>query len=112
MYRCCGGGIDAMVNYDIPSMAASGYVAQVNHDLCDDCGECEAARDFGAIRVNGQPAADRDACMGCGVCEGLCPSGAVSLVTHPDKGVLLDVRLMAEDGQQPQSEGSVSSPSS
>jgi len=95
--KCCCGGIDAMVNYGIPAMAASGYVAQVDHDLCDGCGECEAACAFSAIRVNGQAKVDADACMGCGVCEGLCISGAVSLVKDPDKGIPLDVRLMTED---------------
>jgi ferredoxin len=96
--RCCCAGIEAMVSYGIPAMASSGYVAQVDHELCRGCGECEAACAFRAIRVEGQAEVDVKACMGCGVCENLCTSRAVFLVPSPDRGIPLDVRQMVEDG--------------
>jgi hypothetical protein len=34
---CCCGGIEAMVKYDIPMVASSGYVVQVDETLCTAC---------------------------------------------------------------------------
>lgn len=52
--NCCKcGGIDAMVNYGIPMVTSSGYVAQPDTDLCVACGTCEDACPFRAVHVNG-----------------------------------------------------------
>lgn len=92
--KCCCGGIDAMVNHGIPMMASSGYVAQVDDEICTGCGACETACAFAAIRVDGQAEVDTQACMGCGVCEGQCIFGAVSLLRSQGRGSPLDVRQM------------------
>jgi ferredoxin len=94
--KCCCGGIDAMVNHGIPMMTSSGYVARVDPSRCQACGKCQAACPFQAIHVDDKAAVDWEACLGCGVCEGQCPQGAVSLVRDPNKGVPLDVRLLAQ----------------
>jgi Fe-S-cluster-containing hydrogenase component 2 len=44
-----------MTRYGIPLMASSGYVAQVNNDLCAACGTCENICPFGAVEVEGRP---------------------------------------------------------
>ncbi len=110
--KCCCGGIDAMVNHGIPMMASSGYVAEVDNQICKGCGACEKACAFGAIRVNRQAAVDANACMGCGVCEGLCTSGAVSLVRAPDRGAPLDLRQMSDDRDHRNRNDLLSSPPS
>jgi ferredoxin len=92
--KCCCGGIEAMVRYGIPAITSSGYVAEVDPEVCEGCGKCQTACPFGAVHVDAKAEIHRDACLGCGVCAGHCPVGAVSLVRAPDKGIPLDVRLM------------------
>jgi Pyruvate/2-oxoacid:ferredoxin oxidoreductase delta subunit len=89
--RCCCGGLKAMLDHGIPMVASSGFVAQVDADLCNACGECGTACPFGAVAVDGQATVDWERCFGCGVCEGRCPIGAIALVEDARKGLPLDV---------------------
>ena len=89
---CCCGGFEAMVKYDVPMIASSGYVAQVDEELCIACGECETACPFDAIVLNDTSTVSWEQCMGCGVCEARCDTDAISLVLDERKGVPLDVR--------------------
>lgn len=95
--KCCCGGIEAMVKYDIPLMASSGYVAQLDNDICTACGTCIDVCPFSALSENEIcVAVDWERCMGCGICVELCPNEAISLVRDEKKGVPLDVRLLAD----------------
>jgi Pyruvate/2-oxoacid:ferredoxin oxidoreductase delta subunit len=94
--KCCCGGIEAMVKYDVPSMASSGYIAQLDNDICTACGTCIEVCPFSALSENEIcVAVDWELCMGCGICVELCPNEAISLVRDEKKGVPLDVRLLA-----------------
>jgi Pyruvate/2-oxoacid:ferredoxin oxidoreductase delta subunit len=96
--KCCCGGIEAMVKYCIPMLAPSGYVAQVDKDLCTACGTCVAACPFGANSlVEDGITLLWQKCMGCDVCIDACPAAARSLVRDERKGVPLDVRLLAKE---------------
>lgn len=92
--KCCCGGIEAMA-HGVPMLTSSGFVAQVDPDLCLACGDCEKACPFGAISVGDHSAVNWEACMGCGVCEGQCPRDAIKLVRDERKGIPLDVALMS-----------------
>ena len=92
--RCCCGGLEAMVKHGVPMVAASGYVAAVDGELCNGCSDCETTCPFGAIAVNGIAVVSFEKCMGCGVCEGRCPTDAVNLVRERRKGIPLDVRTI------------------
>lgn len=92
--KCCCGGIEAMVKYGAPSLAPSGYVAQVDASQCEACGKCGNACPFGAIRTDKTSVVQWEKCMGCGVCVSQCASKAMSLVRDGKKGVPFDVRLM------------------
>lgn len=77
---CCCGAMQAYQNGP-PMLAFSGYVAQVDADLCADL--CQ----FEAIAVdNGHGLANTVACMSCGACVTHCPEGAMSLLRDPSKG--------------------------
>jgi Pyruvate/2-oxoacid:ferredoxin oxidoreductase delta subunit len=89
---CCCGGLIAMMKHEVPMVASSGYVAQIDQELCIVCGDCEAACPFDAITTNGTSEVSWEKCMGCGVCEGKCEIEAISLVLDEKKGVPLDVR--------------------
>ena len=85
------------MKYDVPMMASSGYVAQVDETLCEACSSCEDVCLFEAIQVDESAVVNWEICMGCGVCVEQCVNGAISLVRDERKGVPLDVRLLAEE---------------
>jgi ferredoxin len=94
---CCCGAMQSVRN-GTPMLAASGYVRQVEEDLCIGCGDCVEACPFGAIKmVAGVVEGDLRTCMGCGVCVSVCPEGALSLVRDFDVCEPLEIqRLVAE----------------
>ena len=88
---CCCGAMHAHRN-GTPMLAASGYVNQVDVELCVGCGVCVDYCQFGALALgDGEVVLDAEACMGCGVCVAQCTSGALSLVRDPGKGEPLDI---------------------
>jgi ferredoxin len=94
---CCCGAMQAQRN-GTPMLASSGYVAQVDADLCTACGTCADYCQFAAISVvDGLARIGAVACMGCGVCVSQCPQEAISLLRDPGKGEPLEIqRLIAE----------------
>lgn len=94
--KCCCGGIEAMTKRSTPMMTASGYVVEVNQELCNACGVCVEMCAFDALRLNDSAVSrDWERCMGCGVCVDQCTEGAMSLVREEKKGIPLDVRALA-----------------
>lgn len=94
--KCCCGGVEAMAKYGIPMLASSGYVAEVNQELCNLCGACVDACPFDALSTdNTHLVRSWEKCMGCGVCVEKCPLQAMSLARDEKKGIPLDVRALA-----------------
>jgi heterodisulfide reductase subunit A-like polyferredoxin len=78
-----------------PMLASSGYVAQVDADLCAGCGSCADHCQFAAISVDdGFAHVDAAACMGCGVCIAKCLQEAISLERDPTKGEPLEIQTL------------------
>ena len=94
--KCCCGGIEAMIKYGTPMLAASGYVAHVDETLCAACATCVDTCPFDCIQVNVLAIVNWETCMGCGVCVGQCPNEAMSLIRDERKGIPLDVRLLSD----------------
>jgi ferredoxin len=89
---CCCGAMQAW-NNGTPMLASSGYVAQVDVELCAACGTCADFCQFAAISLgDGFASIDASACMGCGVCVARCPQEALSLQRDPAKGEPLEIR--------------------
>lgn len=88
---CCCGAMQAQ-RRGTPMLTSSGYVSQVDDDLCLGCGNCTEFCQFGALSVlNGQAHVDEAKCMGCGVCLAHCEQGALSLRREPSKGEPLEI---------------------
>jgi MinD superfamily P-loop ATPase len=94
---CCCGAMEAQRN-GTSMIASSGYVAQVDDDLCAGCGTCADYCQFAAILVDdGFARIDVAACMGCGVCVAHCPQEAIGLVRELAKGEPLEIeKLIAQ----------------
>jgi len=98
---CCCGAIQAQ-RHGTPMLAPSGYVAQVDGDLCAGCGQCAEICQFGAIVVEeGLAVVDAVACMGCGVCVTHCPQEAIALLRDPTKGEPLEIQRLLVTNLRP-----------
>ncbi len=69
---------------DVITLAPAEYTANVDQNLCDGCGLCEASCQFGAIssiNISGDTFAqiNRANCFGCGLCRNICPQNALAL---------------------------------
>jgi ferredoxin len=90
---CCCGAMNAH-RHGTPMLASSGYVSQVDEDLCISCGTCETYCQFEALSFDGFAVVDEAKCMGCGVCVSKCTEGALSLRREESKGVPLELALL------------------
>jgi Pyruvate/2-oxoacid:ferredoxin oxidoreductase delta subunit len=89
--ECCCGAMKAQRN-GTPMLAASGYVCEVDPDLCIGCGDCNPYCQFDALELT--DAINHviyEKCMGCGICNSKCEQGALSLVRDEAKGVPLEI---------------------
>lgn len=87
--------ISRMLQVDDPPNIAvsSGYIAKVDHSLCNGCKACMKACPFEAITLNSEEkaAVAFDSCMGCGLCVDVCMQDALSIVRNERKSVNFDV---------------------
>ncbi len=82
---CCCGAMSAHRN-GVPMLISSGYVADLDIEACQTCGQCVERCPFGALTLDRYfVRVDSDACMGCGICVRLCPQQALFLMRHPHK---------------------------
>jgi ferredoxin len=98
---CCCVAMQAM-RRGIPMIASSGYMSEVDVDLCVGCGDCLGSCPFGALRCKDEiVVVDGDGCMGCGVCVSVCEVGALSLIRDPTKSEPLEIEdLIKENGHK------------
>jgi ferredoxin len=94
---CCCGALQAQ-RRGTPMLVSSGYIAQVDENLCIGCGTCSEYCQFQALEVvDFHSRVDFARCMGCGVCVSQCTQGAINLVRALEKGEPLEIfALMAE----------------
>jgi len=91
---CCCGAINAHRN-GTPMLASSGYVSEVDQELCIGCGICSSFCQFDAISmIDGQASVDFAKCMGCGVCASKCEQEAIRFRLESAKGKPLDIHAL------------------
>jgi Pyruvate/2-oxoacid:ferredoxin oxidoreductase delta subunit len=95
--ECCCGAMQAH-RTGTPMLASSGYLSQVDEDLCIGCSDCSSYCQFGALEVvDGVNRVNYEKCMGCGVCISKCEHGALSLVTDESKGIPLEICTLMDE---------------
>ena len=65
------------------AIAWSGFVNQVDEELCVACDLCIEYCQFDALSLDDVVQVDHMRCVGCGVCVPFCPEEALSLVRRP-----------------------------
>jgi len=84
-------------------LTSSGYLAEIEEDLCIGCLDCHDYCQFGALSTGEHEATvvSYEKCMGCGVCISKCPEEAISLTLAPSKGMPLEIEnLIAQAAAQ------------
>jgi len=108
--NCCGCCCGAMHAHrtGTPMLASSGYISQVDEDLCIGCSDCNSYCQFGALEiVEGVNHVIYEKCMGCGICISKCVHGALLLVPDEAKGIPLEIcSLMDEANHATQADAS------
>ena len=95
--ECCCGAMNAH-RTGTPMLASSGYISQVDEDLCIGCADCVEYCQFGSLEVvNGFNQVNYENCMGCGVCMNKCPQGAITLVRDETKGIPLEICALMDE---------------
>jgi len=94
--ECCCGAMHAH-RTGTPMLASSGYVSQVDENLCIGCDDCVEYCQFGALEVVDElNRVNYEKCMGCGVFVDKCKQGAIGLVRDKAKGVPLEICALME----------------
>jgi ferredoxin len=83
--NCCGDCCVLLSNlkkFERPvEYCATNYYAEVNSELCSNCGTCSERCQMEAIRqIEDNSFINKDRCIGCGLCVSSCPEGAIKLI--------------------------------
>ena len=83
---CCCVAMQALNSFNAPAMFTnSRYIARLDEEACNDCGDCADACHVGALQVYENTLIAMPArCIGCGVCVSKCGVDALELVLRPD----------------------------
>lgn len=79
---CCCVFIQALKKLGIfTSIGKSGFIAELDHEMCNLCGSCIEMCLFEAISLENESIKiDKDKCFGCGLCSYHCPQSAIRLI--------------------------------
>jgi len=84
---CCCGVLSSAKKLPRPAeYFDTNYFAEVDRDLCIDCGACIGRCQMGAIDdASGETMVDRERCIGCGLCVSACAYDGVTLRPRPER---------------------------
>jgi Pyruvate/2-oxoacid:ferredoxin oxidoreductase delta subunit len=95
--ECCCGAMNAH-RTGTPMLASSGYISQVDEELCIACDTCAEFCQFGALEMGDtHMSVIYEKCMGCGVCVDKCDEGALALVRDQAKGIPLEICALMDE---------------
>ncbi|MCP3923050.1 MAG: 4Fe-4S dicluster domain-containing protein [Desulfobacterales bacterium] len=94
---CCCSALAGISKFGYPdSVVSSGFMSEINNDLCNGCGKCAKICPVNAIALidnkhvaNKKTAKlDTSICLGCGICIGVCKSKSLKLNRHEKRIIL------------------------
>jgi len=93
---CCCGAMKAH-RHGSPMLASSGFVTEVDLDVCEACAACVDFCQFDALAIaEDRLVVERERCMGCGVCIGKCSNGALTMQRDASRGEPLEICTLME----------------
>lgn len=75
-------------------------IAEVDPEICNRCGYCEAVCTYGAVKLNPKTKiaeVNEVMCEGCGACAATCPSGAISHRNYTRSQIFDMISVATED---------------
>ncbi|MBI5359667.1 MAG: hydrogenase iron-sulfur subunit [Planctomycetes bacterium] len=82
---------------------SEGIVADINLEICSECGLCHKNCPFGAIELAGkQPFVIKAICKGCGICAANCPKEAINIIHFTNEQILAQVEAALSERPQEQ----------
>jgi len=94
--ECCCGAINAH-KHGTPMLASSGYVAQIDEEMCISCEACVDYCQFDALEMKDfSMSVNYENCMGCGICIDKCDQESITLVADEKKGIPLEIFSLME----------------
>ncbi len=80
---CCCHGLEAFNHFSKKFVAPSHFVADVNEQLCNNCGKCiKACNTFAHNFDNNIHGYNSANCIGCGNCAKICKNNAISMIEN------------------------------
>lgn len=82
---CCCGFMESINKFGIKSLQPSNFIAEVNAELCSECGACTEQCPISAINMvsaedgSEVPVVKKELCIGCGLCANACPTEALTM---------------------------------
>ncbi len=98
MEEAMGASMRASIPMRKGYVEAEGIVADINYELCSDCGLCGKVCEFSAIELDEKhPTVIKAICKGCGTCAAECPKDAINIIHFTDDQILAQVEASLEE---------------
>ncbi len=93
-----GAAMRASIPMKVGYIEAEGIVADINLDVCNNCGLCAKNCPYGAIQtVDDKPDVLKALCKGCGLCAADCPKDCVAIIHYSDEQIVAQVEAALQD---------------
>jgi heterodisulfide reductase subunit A len=101
MEEAMGAAMRASIPMKKGYVEAEGIVADINYELCSECGLCAKVCQFGAIELEEKkPNVIKAICKGCGTCAAECPKDSINIIHFTDDQIMAQVKAALEESPE------------
>jgi heterodisulfide reductase subunit A len=101
MEEAMGAAMRAAIPMNKGYVEAEGIVADINYELCNECGLCAKVCEFSAIELEEKrPNVIKAICKGCGTCAAECPKDSINIIHFTDEQILAQVEAALEENPE------------